>query len=89
MTTVSSDRLPVDEQAKIERGVLELVLALHPDHLTSAEVVLMMAVDPDSAESDTIFNAISGLKGTGLIRYVGDTIEPTHAALRANKLLLG
>lgn len=78
---------PAREQTQIEQAVLEMILELHPDHLTRAELVLKVASDQDGSEADNIRNAIRDLKCSGLVRYVGEVVAPTHSALRAGTLL--
>jgi len=73
------------DQKQVERVVLDVVLELHPDHLSSAELVLKIAEGRDEAKEIT--DAIHNLKGSGLLRYVGDAVAPTDAALHANALL--
>ncbi len=75
------------DQQQVERGVLEVVIELHPDHLTLSELVLKMAGERD--ESEEIRHAIRDLKGCGLLRFTGEVVEPTHAALCAFALLTG
>jgi len=78
----------VDERKQIERAVLEEVLELHPDHLTPSELVLKMSAGPDRSEGEAIEYAIRDLNGSGLLRYIGEVIAPTHAALRVAALLI-
>ena len=55
-----------------------------------AELVQRIASDPmDGREIDTASEAISDLRGAGLVRYRNDdqVVEPTHAALETVKLL--
>ena len=75
------------DQQQVERAVLEVVIELHPDHLTPSELVLKVAGERD--ESEEIRHAIHDLKGCGLFRFTGEVVEPTHAALRAFALLTG
>lgn len=77
-----------DEHTQVERAVLEEVLNLHPDHLTIHELVLKIGADRDVLDGETIRHAIRDLRASGLLRYVGDVVAPTYAALRAAFLLL-
>jgi hypothetical protein len=70
---------------QLERAVFEEIIELHPDHLTVAELVLRMSGERD--EGGEIGEAIRDIKGCGLLRYVGDLVVPTHAAVRAAELL--
>jgi len=76
----------VSPQEQVERAVLEEVLDLHPDHLTTQELILKISWDRD--EGEVIEHSIRDLKGLGLLRNVGDIVAPTHAAIRASTLLL-
>lgn len=75
-----------DTHTQLERAVLEEIIELHPDHLTPSELVLKMAGARD--EDEEVRRAICDLKASGLLRYVGDVVAPTHAALRAFSVLL-
>ena len=74
-----------DPQEWVERAVLGEVLELHPDHLTVQELTLKISCDRD--EGEVIEHSIRDLKGSGLLRNVGDVVAPTHAAIRAFILL--
>jgi hypothetical protein len=73
---------------QIERAVLEMVVNLHPDHLTPSELVLKVAGDRDPSEGKAILRAVHDLRRSGLLRLIGDVVAPTHAALRAAALLI-
>ena len=79
-----------DEDRLIEHAVLTMILALHPEHLTTDELVSKIARDqePPESEDEAIRQAIRNLKGSGLLRRVEDIVGPTHAAVRANELLI-
>jgi hypothetical protein len=79
---------PDVKQKQIERAVLEMVIDLHPDHLTPPELVLKVAGARDPSEGETILHAIRDLRGSGLLRYIGEVVAPTHAALRVAALLV-
>lgn len=70
---------------QVELAVLHEVIELHPDHLTPTELILRMSGERD--EDEELRHAIRELKGSGLLRYVGGVVAPTHAALRAHALL--
>lgn len=63
-----------------------MILDLHPEHLTTAELVLKMTGTEGHAEGEAIRQAICGLAGSSLLWRMGDLIEPTHAAVRAAEL---
>jgi hypothetical protein len=75
-----------DEDRLLEHAVLTMVLDLHPEHLTTAEVALKIAGYQESS-GDSLRQTIRNLKGSGLLRDVEDVVEPTHAAVRMNELL--
>lgn len=77
-----------DEQTQIESAVLEEVLALHPAHLTVAELVLKMATRDDRSEEELIRQAVRELRGAGLVHCVGGSVAPTYAALRFAALVI-
>jgi hypothetical protein len=77
-----------EEPIQVERAVFEEILDLHPDHLTIPELVLRVAADRDGSEDEAIAHAIRDLRASGLLRYVGDVVAPTHAALRGAALLI-
>lgn len=82
-----TEGLPTDRHAQIEQAVLEMVLELHPEHLTADELILEVAGDRDPTEPDSIRIAIRDLKGSGLLRHVDEGVLPTRPALRAGALL--
>jgi hypothetical protein len=73
------------DPAQVELVVLQEIVDLHPDHLSPVELVLKLSGERDEAEE--IEEAISELKASGLCRYIGEVVAPTHAALRAHALL--
>lgn len=75
----------------VERAVMEVVIEAHPDFLTTAELLSVVAGDPkDGREVDTITRAVRDLKRWGLLHEGrGEQVEPTPAALRLASLLLG
>lgn len=82
-----TEESPSHRPTQIEQVVLEMVLELHPNHLTADELILEVAGERDPTEPDYIRNAIRDLKGSGLLRYIDEGVAPTHAALRAGTLL--
>jgi hypothetical protein len=74
-------------ELQIERAVLDVILGLHPDHLTPDELVLKIAADQNPSERIDIPEAIRALRRSGLIRDRCGVVEPTHAALCAMALL--
>ena len=60
---MSADRVrsPADEDALTEAALLDLVLGLHPDHLTSDELAREMAVDSPTAAEDDLWSVRSAV----------------------------
>jgi hypothetical protein len=79
--------LAAEEDRIVEHAVFTLILDLHPEHLMASELVLKVAGDQDQSEGEAILQAIRDLRGSGLLRYAGDVVEPTHAAVRTVELL--
>jgi hypothetical protein len=75
-----------EEKGLVEHAVLMTILDLHPEHLTPSELVLKVAGEGDQAAREEIRQAIRDLRGSSLLRYTGDVVEPTHAAVRAGEL---
>lgn len=70
-----------------QRAVLALLIAEHPTQLTVAELLREMAPDKaDFMETDRIKRAVRDLGGVGLVHREGDTVRPTRAALRLDRL---
>jgi hypothetical protein len=74
------------ENGLVEHAVLMAILELHPEHLTASELVLKVAGEGGQAEREEIRQAIRDLRGSSLLRYTGDVVEPTHAAVRAGEV---
>ncbi len=74
---------PLAEQDRLlEHAVLTMVLDLHPEHLTVAELVLKLARDREPYDEMQIPQAIRELRASGLLRQSEDVVRPTHAAVR-------
>ena len=71
-----------------DRALLSEILSLHPDHLTSDELVIRMADGPSETGRVAILDSLQSLKRSGLVRINGEVVEPTYAALRAAEILL-
>lgn len=70
------------EDAQDRRAVLFRVLALHPAHLTTAELVREITAGAEEFEgTDVIERAIGDLVGAGLLNRAAGVIAPTRAAL--------
>ena len=77
-----------EKQAQIERAVLDEIIALHPDHLTVAELVTKMRAGEDWCEEEHLRHGVRELCRSGLARAIGEVIAPTHAALHFSQLLI-
>ena len=84
----SSSKSPEDRDLWVERALLSEILNLHPNHLTSEELVARMEDGPSQTGGVAIFDSLQSLKRSGLIRMNGEVVEPTYAALRAAQILL-
>lgn len=86
---MATDRAPLP-LPHLEQVVLEMVIDLHPDHLTVIELISKVAADRNLPETEDLKFAIRDLRGSGLLRYRDDdqVVEPTYAALRCAALLL-
>ena len=72
-----------DRDLMVEQALLSEIIFLHPDHLTSDELVLRMEDGPSDIGRITILDSFQALKRSGLVRLNGEVVEPTYAALRA------
>lgn len=70
-----------------EHAVMARVLLLHPDHLTTHELLLDLTTRMDGqAPNVTYRDAICSLRASGLLRVEGESVLPTRAALHMNEL---
>lgn len=76
-----------DHDLWVEHAVLLEILTLHPDHLTSGELVVRMEDRASDTGPTTIMDSLQALKRSGLIRFNGEVVEPTFAAVRAADIL--
>jgi asparagine synthetase A len=83
----ASSRSPHERDLWVENAVLLQIVSLHPDHLTSKELVVRMEEDESDTGRVEIVNAIGALKRSGLVRFTGEVVEPTYAAIRAVAIL--
>jgi hypothetical protein len=82
MPQLSSNSLE-DRDLWVEQAVLSEIVFLHPDHLTTDELVLKMEEGPSGTGCIAILDSLQALKRSGLVRLNGEVVEPTYAALRA------
>lgn len=71
---------------QIENLVLTEIVISHPDHLTSEELVVRLEDGPSKTSGVQILDSLQALKRFGLVRFTGDVVEPTYAALRAAEI---
>jgi hypothetical protein len=70
-----------------QRAVLALLIAEHPTLLTAADLICETAADKvDFNEIDRVERAVRDLTAVGLIHREGETVRPTRAALRFDRL---
>ena len=84
-------RRPRDREGEtIEAAVLELLLALHPSHLTLDELSREIGTTGGRLSDTEITEpAVRHLVGAGLLHHHGSFLVPTRAALRCDQLLGG
>jgi hypothetical protein len=79
---------PVDDVAvaRIEVGLLSLIFALHPKHLTADELIHRAKSGDPQGKERNYERALSRLKDTELICEANGLIAPTPAALHFDEL---
>lgn len=77
-------RASPDRQTTLEASLFEELAELHPDRLTTDELVLSLGGRWDQI---VFADALAGLRRSGLARLNGDLVELTHAAVNAHELL--
>jgi hypothetical protein len=85
---VSPDDTAHEDEA-VQSATLSLLLSLHPDLLTEAELIReMVAGSGEFAERDAVERAVRDLVGAGLLRRCGELVLPTRAAVHFHRLEL-
>jgi hypothetical protein len=79
----SSSKSPEERDLWVEHSLLSEIIVLHPDHLTSEELVVRMEDGPSNTDRIAILDTLQALRRSGLVRLNGEVVEPTFAALRA------
>ncbi len=79
----SSSKSPEERDLWVEHALLSEIITLHPDHLTSEELAVRMEDSPSDTGRIAILDTLQALKRSGLVRFNGEVLEPTHAAVRA------
>jgi hypothetical protein len=83
----SSQLSPEQNDLRVESVVLLEIVSQHPSHLTSEELVVRLEDGPDGTSRVAILDSLNALKRYGLIRFNGEIVEPTFAAIRAAAIL--
>jgi Fe2+ or Zn2+ uptake regulation protein len=78
---------PTLDPARTEQGLFELILELHPEHLTADELVREFTQDENRSEAHDVRDALESLRRSGLVRRVDAVISLTRAAVCAGQLL--
>lgn len=82
-----SDRTNYGEDLRDQSVALTQVLALHPAHLTTSELVREIAAgSSDCEESERYERALRDLCGAGLLNLAAGLVLLTRAALLFNRL---
>lgn len=76
---------PEERSLRVEQALLSEIISI-PDRLTPEELVRWMQDKPSDAGHIEILDALLVLKRSGLIRQNGEVVEPTYAAIRADKI---
>jgi hypothetical protein len=79
----SSSKSPQERDLWVENAILSEIIALHPVHLTREELVVRMEDGPSETGRVAVLDSLQALKRSGLVRFTGEVVEPTYAALRA------
>lgn len=79
----SSSKSLEERDLWVEQSLLSEIIVLHPDHLTSEELVVRMEDGPSETDRIAVLDILQALKRSGLVRLNGDVVEPTFAMLRA------
>lgn len=82
----SSSKSPAERDLWVESSLLSEIIILHPDHLTSEELVVRMEDGPSGTDRVAILDTLQALKRSGLVRFNGEVVEPTFATLQASAI---
>lgn len=74
---------PTERDLHRENALLMEIITQHPDRMTREELILRKENCLTGTDRISILDALQELKRSGLIRFNGDVVEPTFAALRA------
>jgi hypothetical protein len=79
----ASNRLPAERDLQLEIALLMEIISQHPNHMTQDELVTRMEDGPTGTDRIAVLDSLQDLKRSGLVRFSGEVVEPTFAALRA------
>jgi hypothetical protein len=77
-----------ERRLRLENSVL-LEIVGQRGYLTEDELILLMENRPAGTDRIAILDVLQELKRSGLIRFNGEVIEPTYAALRSAEIFEG
>ena len=78
---------PRERDETIEAGLLTIVFALHPEHVSADDLIRRaVAADAHSIEEQAIEHGLERLREAELLQEVDERIAPTRAALRFDRL---
>lgn len=85
---MNAETVRSSEKDVIEVGLLALILELHPEHLSAADLIRKMeAGNPrNSNEAKAVERALESLLDSELVIEADGVIAPTKAALRFDEL---
>jgi hypothetical protein len=75
--------LPDERGLRLENSLLMEIVGQHPVLLTQEELILWMEDCQAGTDRIAILDALQELKRSGLIRFNGEVVEPTFAAVRS------
>jgi hypothetical protein len=81
----SSSDPPAERRLRLENSLLTEIVGLH-SHLTQEELIMRKENCPVGTDRIAILDSLHELKRSGLIRFSGEVVEPTFAALRAAEI---
>jgi hypothetical protein len=77
-------RSPAERDRQLENALLMEIVRQH--RLTQEEFVTRMGDCPAGTDRIAILDSLQELKRSGLVRFSGDVVEPTFAALQAAEI---
>lgn len=77
---------PDERGLRLENALLAEILTQDPNRLTKDELTLRMEGSPNGTDRIAVLDALQELKRSGVIRFNGEVVEPTFAALRTAEI---